>query len=354
MPVNNSNTNDTLKFKGLNVIIIVVVFVIFSGNSVQSQDIHFSQLLSTPVLSNPANTGISDESLRVATDYRNQWASLGAPFNTFYASVDNKIIIRNQFFGVGIIAVHDQSSGTRLTAEDVYFSLSYSRFLKNHQFTIGVQPGLAYRNFNPNGIMFGTQFDPSSNSYNPNLPSMENNLGENTHYFDLNVGFLWRANIKNMVPAAGFSLSHINRPIVSFMGDSSDNRLPIKFNLQGQITIPVHSKYDITPCYLFSYVPGARELVFGGIGGYKPENFFIPVKKIYVLNLYRINPARNIDAIIVGGGVKFSKIDVGISYDINVSSLAHATNLRGAFELSLIYSGGGQKNKNVVEPCFIY
>ena len=354
--MSNYNLNDkrVLQFKGLNVIIIVLVSLFFFRNSIIAQDVHFSQLLSTPVLTNPANTGISDEQLRFATDYRNQWASIGIPYNTFYASLDNKLSIRNQLFGIGIAFVHDQSSGYSLSAEKTLLSVSYSMFYKNNQFVIGIQPSLVYKYFSNSGLTFGSQYDPYGRVFNQNLPSYENHLNDYMHYLDLNVGILWRANIKSLIPIAGFSISHFTRPMESFMNDSSGNHLHREFTFHGQLTIPVNQKYDVTPCFLFSYIPGARELLAGGIGGYNPGNFFIPVKKIYVINLYRINPARNIDAIIIGGGFKFLKFDLGISYDINVSSLSRATNFRGAFEVSLIYTGGARKTGNVVEPCFIY
>jgi type IX secretion system PorP/SprF family membrane protein len=355
-PMSNYNLNNKygLKFKGLNVIIIVLVSLFFLRNSMFAQDIHFSQLLSTPVLTNPANTGITNDQLRFATDYRNQWTSIGYPYNTFYTSLDKQITVRNQLFGIGIAFIHDRASVNSLSAEKTLLSLSYARFYKNHEFIIGIQPALVYKYFSNNGLTFGSQFDPAVERYNQNLPNYENHLNDYMNYFDLNIGILWRANIKSFLPVAGFSMSHIGRPLESFMDDSSGFRLPLKYTFHGQVTIPVNNKYDITPCYLFSYTPGAREFIAGGIGGYSPGNFFIPVKKIYVINLYRINPARNIDAIIIGGGFKFAQIDCGISYDFNVSSLSKVTNFRGAFEVSLIYTGGTGKKNAAVEPCLIY
>jgi hypothetical protein len=105
---------------------------------------------------------------------------------------------------------------------------------------------------------------------------------------------------------------------------------------------------------MFGYTKGAREYLEGGIEGYYPENLFIPVKKIYIINMFRVNPFLNVDALIIGAGIRFFKFDIGITHDINVSSLHYATNFNGAFEISLIYTGGGNKPKNIVEPCFIY
>ena len=354
MSIYNLNNKDISKFRGLNVIIIVIVSLFFFRNSIYAQDIHFSQILSTPVVTNPANTGIFDGQLRVTSDYRNQWANIGVPFNTFYTAIDKKLIISNQLFGIGGLVIHDQSSSSNLSADKMFLSLSYSRFYKNHQFVIGIQPGMVYKYFSANGITFGSQFDPANSRFDPNLPSQENNLVDNRYYFDVNIGILWRAHIRNALPEAGFSISHINRPIESFTSDNDAYRLPLKYTFHAQINLPINAKYDLTPCFLFSHTPGAREFVIGAIGGYSPDNFFIPVKKLYALNLYRLNPERNIDAIIIGGGVKFSKLDVGISYDINVSSLHQATNFNGAFEISLIYTGAGSRPKSAVEPCNIY
>ena len=44
-----------------------------------SQDLHFSQFMNSPLLINPANTGfIPDGDFRLGANYRNQWASVSA------------------------------------------------------------------------------------------------------------------------------------------------------------------------------------------------------------------------------------------------------------------------------------
>ena len=90
------NIVNVLKFKCLNLIIIVFVASFFIKNTIYGQDIHFSQFLTTPILTNPANTGISDDNLRIANNYRNQWAKINVPFNTLYISLDKKLSLFNQ------------------------------------------------------------------------------------------------------------------------------------------------------------------------------------------------------------------------------------------------------------------
>jgi type IX secretion system PorP/SprF family membrane protein len=352
MPISNSNNEQKLKFIGLNVIIFVIAFLFFFKNNILAQDVHFSQFLTTPIFINPANTGTSDEDTRFATNYRNQWSNIDVPFTTFYCSLDKKLFLFDQQFGIGGFIIHDQSS-TYLATDKFVLSLSYSRFYKNNLFVFGIQPGFVNKYYN-NGLTFGSQFDASSERFNYNLPSGENNLNSNIYYFDLNMGFLWKTHIKTILPVAGFSISHLTRPVESFATGASGTRLPLKYLFHGQATIPIDSKYDVVPCFMFGYTRGAREFLGGAVEGYCPQNFFVPVKKIYIIDMFRVNPIINIDAFVIGAGVRFLALDIGITHDINVSSLHNATNFNGAFEISLLYTGGGNKPKNIVEPCFIY
>jgi type IX secretion system PorP/SprF family membrane protein len=342
-----------MKFKWLNIIIFVIAASFFFKNSILAQDVHFSQYFTTPLLVNPANTGVSGDDMRISNNYRNQWAKIDAPFNTFYFSLEKKLQVYHRQFGIGGSIIHDQSSSFNLTAEKFQLSLSYTRFYNNQQFVFGIQPGIVFKYYNSNGITFGSQFDPITGKFDPSLPSQENLLNDHMVYFDFNAGVLWQTLIKSMKPMAGFSIGHINRPTESFSASGSGSPLALKYTFHAQVEIPLNSRFDVTPCFLFGYTPGAREFVAGGIGGYSVNNFFIPVKKVYAINMYRINPVTNIDAIILGGGVKILSIDIGITYDINVSSLHNATNFQGAFEVSLVYSGGF-KPKPTIEPCIIY
>ena len=60
------------------------------------------------------------------------------------------------------------------------------------------------------------------------------------------------------------------------------------------------------------------------------------------------------DALIFTTGIKFEHIDIGISYDYNISQLKTVTNSRGAFEFSLIYYGPATSLSNITIPCDRY
>ena len=334
----------------INLIILVSSFSIIN---LKAQDIHFSQFYAAPLLTNPANTGMSGENFRIANNYRNQWAKIGVPFETFCTSIDKKLIILNQAFGVGGLVIHDQSSSYNLSANEFFLSLSYSRIINNQLITIGLQPGFVYKSYNLKDLTFGTQFDPLSELYNSNMPTLESGLDDHLHYFDLNFGIFWSTLLEKFIPSAGISVNHLNIPLQKFSTSSSGTRLPPRITLNSEVIVPFRSKIDLIPRILYSYTPGATELLLGSTGNYSLEKSFITVKELYAAAMVRINPVRNIDAMIFGGGVKFMNFDIGLTYDFNISPLRKATNFNGAFEISLIYIGGKHARKSIYQPCFI-
>jgi type IX secretion system PorP/SprF family membrane protein len=344
---------DKSNFKRSRLIIQLFVVLLLNGITIMAQDSHFSQFYAAPLLTNPANTGMSGEDIRIANNYRNQWAKIGTPYETITTSLDSRLTILNQWFGIGGMVLHDQSSSFNLSANEFLLSLSYSKIFNNQQFTLGLQPGYVSRSYNLKGMTFGSQFDPSSQIFNATLPNLESGLNNELHYFDLNVGIFWRSQIRYIMPSAGIAVSHLNMPVQMFSTSSSGIRLTMKMTFNGEVFVPINNKFDLTPCVLYSYTPGTHELLLGSIGDYSLNKLNIPVKKLYAVMMFRLNPPRNIDAFILGGGAEFLRFNLGITYDLNISPLSTITNFNGAFEISLIYTGRRRSQKNVNQPCYI-
>ena len=338
---------------GLSTKVAAVLFMLMLLPAARAQDIHFSQFFSSPLLINPANTGMSGGGLRFSNNFRNQWAKIGVPFQTLCSSLDSKVVLYNQTFGIGGLLLYDQSSSYNLSAYQFMLSFSYSRIINNQQFTIGIQPGLVFKSYNLKDLTFYSQFDPSGQVFNPSLPSLESGLGEKLKYIDLNIGFSWRTLISTITPSAGITVSHLNMPVERFETSSAGIRLPMKLTFNGQVIIPVNKKYDLTPELLYSYTPGAYELLTGTIEGYGISSPAIPLRKIYAVTMIRVNPPRNVDALILGGGAKFLNFDLGLSYDFNISPMHKVVSFTGAFEVSLVYTGINRNHKNTGEPCYI-
>jgi type IX secretion system PorP/SprF family membrane protein len=331
----------------------VLYFVMcLQSETIRSQDVHFSQFYAAPLLLNPANTGMAEEDLRITANYRNQWAKIGSPYETTSTSIEKRMVINDQAFGIGAVILHDQSSSFNLSANDFFFSLSYSRIIKNQQLFFGIQPGFVMKSFNPDGLTFGSQFDQSLELFNSALPNLESGMTGRVNYFDLNVGIYWRTFIKYIMPSAGLSISHVNLPVEQFTTAANGVKLPLKMTLTGDVTITLSNKIGFTPRMLYSYMAGANELLMGSSGSYKIGSFDFPVKKLFAVAMVRVNPARNIDAFIVGGGSELEKFSLELTYDFNISPLWTVTNFNGAFELSFIYTGGRRKQEGANRPCY--
>jgi type IX secretion system PorP/SprF family membrane protein len=320
---------------------------------ISAQDIHFTQIQASPLQINPANTGVTYASLRLVNNYRNQWRTIEAPYNTIGVSLDKGLHIRNQNFGIGGLMLHDVSSPYELSVNKFYLSAGYSKFYRNHQFSVGLQPGMVFKHINTANLTFHSQFDQNTGQFDPSLPSNEDNLQEKATYFDLNFGFLWRARIRNFRPSAGFSVFHLTRPVEGFFSGIDSSRLAFRYNLHGSVLIPLPGNFDITPAILYSAVPGSNAFIGGGILGFSLENPLLAIQRIYTLGLFRANPARNFDALMIGAGLQSKRLEVAVSYDMNLSSIRKVNNFYGAFEVSLIFRSIIFKSKDLAEPCYM-
>ena len=72
--------------------------------------------------------------------------------------------------------------------------------------------------------------------------------------------------------------------------------------------------------------------VFGGAYGLNLNADETNATNLYLGSWYRWG-----DALIPYVGLEFSEMQFGVSYDVNISKLKPASNMRGGMELSLIY-----------------
>jgi len=337
----------------LKVVNLILVLIIYTSVKIYAQDIHFSQLKSTPLFINPANTGTAFSDFRFTNDYRNQWQKIDDPYNTLMLAFDSRITVFNRQSGIGAMMVHDQSLSNYVNTDKFFLSFSHSFFFKHHRIIIGLQPGYILKKINSNILTYGNQFDPGSQIFNPSLSSNEDDLNEDINYFDLNGGILWQSRIKTFIPSFGVGINHINRPVESFFADETGKPLPLKYTFHGNIIIPISQKYSVEPQALYSYTKGSKEFVGGVLFSYFPGQQDAGLKRIYGISALRINPVRNFDALILGAGLEIAGFDICFSYDVNVSSLRKVSRYQGAYEISLIFNANRKRGDHKAEPCFM-
>jgi type IX secretion system PorP/SprF family membrane protein len=308
----------------------------------RAQEVSFTMFKSNPLYLNPALTGDFSGDWRLAGNFRNQWSAASDPFRTATISFDKKVYILDQKFGVGIFMLNDESGTGGLVYNKVYASLSYERAINNNYVKAGLQVGMVFGSFNDWMV-----WDNSSGSFIS--PSGEEGLGESTSFPDVNFGLAWKRNINIFEPEAGISLSHLNSPNKSFLG--GDYKEGMKITFHSNIKIKLNDKIYLEPAILYITKDKSGNTILGTNIGYKIRNKRIPLRQVYGGAYLRNGLLDDTDAFAVHAGTTIRRIDLGFSYDFNMSDLGGTGGSLGTFELSFIYRSISTVLNSYSIPC---
>jgi type IX secretion system PorP/SprF family membrane protein len=346
--------------------ILLVFLFVFSLSDVFSQDVHLSQFYNSDHFLNPAKVGDYDGDFRATLDYRNQWRQIDKqPISTYMLSFDHMFMIKRHEFDAGIFAVSDRFSGSEfnvISNSNVdYFvnntkllaTIATDYYLKENKFRFGIQAGMAMSATDPQNQSYDNQWVYVLGDFDKLLSSKEVINISMKRYFDLNIGVEWSRKMGSFEPKIGFSLHHVNRPKESFW-DNSTERLRARKVFFAETYYQISQKYSLHPKFLMMWTTKTNDMVLGANVSMKLDDKTIPF--VYGGLHYRHGVVRIFDAIIPTIGTKYKKIDVALSYDINLSSLSKNTysNRKGSFELSLIYTGASTLPKKLLIPCERY
>lgn len=319
--------------------------------SIFAQDVHFSQAGAAPLIFNPAQTGNFYGSWRFAHSFRTQWKAIGQPYNTLSFSFDKSMIVANKKFYAGLVLLDDKSGVIGLHKSGIMVSGAYQFLLVNSILRFGLQGGVFNLGYNLDGATVPSQYDHSIGGFNPDLPYNEPHLGESNFYPDLNVGLLYKVLIGKYNSEIGVAAFHVNQPNYSFYKDDSI-KMDIAYKTHFSMKFPAGEKINIQPGTYFISMAHANNLLFGG-----DVLLDVPPNKnrlhaLYAGTYIRTGFDRTTDALIIVLGAKLFQFNIGISYDVNISELQGATQKRGAFELSISYTGMGKQINPATIPCF--
>lgn len=315
-----------------------------------SQDPHFSQFFASPLTLNPAFTGKFDGTLRMAGDYRNQWPTFNRAFTTTTLSVDFPIISDriafNDTWGVGIMAYSDQSANSALRLNYLTVSTAFHKGLDEdgyHQLGAGFQATYSNMLLNITSLKFEDQLTPFG--FTGTTTEIFNNSNLKNNYFDLNAGVLYTGSTNDDNNFyAGISMYHLTRPQHHFTGTFFLLNSRTTFHAGGYF--PVGSG-TLHLSGLYSTQAQASETVVGGAMQLKVADNSDKPTSVYIGSWMRMN-----DAIIPYVGLEFNDFRLGVTYDVNVSSLKPASQARGGTEISLIYTRRPENRKSLPCPKF--
>jgi type IX secretion system PorP/SprF family membrane protein len=339
-----------------------VVFTFFlllsTMGLLKSQDPHFSQFFASPLTLNPALTGKFNGAVRVAGNYRDQWPAINQAFVTGTVSVDAPILTNalpvSDVWGIGLTVLNDKTANGILRSNYASFSTAYHKGLDedgNHQIGVGFQATYASKRLDGLALKFsdGLQLDGTWLT-SPTEPV--NQQVVNTQYFDASAGLLYNGSTNGRNNFyGGLSVYHINRPKETFIGGSYLLNPRFTAHAGGGFPLADGTK-TIYFNTIYSTQASAKELVVGGAMALMAGGDETTPINVYTGVWGRFN--NQTDAVIPYVGLDYSNFSLGITYDINISTLRPGSQSRGGLEVSLIYikSASRQGGREIRCPRF--
>jgi len=305
-----------------------------------AQDLHFSQFMNSPLLTNPANTGfIPSGDYRLGANFRNQWASVSAfPYKTMSAFGDVQLMQNTDntgWLGLGGVILRDVAGTGSLTSTKIYGSAAYHQMINAGSLvSLGFNVGWANKNIKTGDLTFPSQWNGRFFDVHQTADAPKFDVN-NINYLDMQVGMNYAYfPTDNIYFNAGFSAMHINRPRESFFDAESgiDNRIPVRYTGFLNGSFKASENVIVNPNVYVSLQAKSYEIV-GGLNAH--YNLSGDGEKVLIGGVYY----RYKDAIIPMVGLGYKDVTFTFTYDATTSSLNSFNNTRGAFEFSIIKQG---------------
>jgi len=297
---------------------------------VYSQDIHFSNYYYSPLYLSPAKTGAFAGTYRLGANVRDQFSSfIEKPYQSLMAYADMPIAFGlkpHHWIGVGMNIYADKAGDLAFQNTGAHLSLAYHYALKDDYktvITLGLQYGMTQRNINGDNysseLTINRQTDPDQATLDNFSPS----LG------DINFGLsLKNWTSKTSYLDIGASIYHLTQSDFRFTGSSIDNPVRRRLNAYAEYHIQSTDQLAIKPVIVYSKMYLFQNL-FGQFNiEYRPNKKSDTIIKGGIG--YRVGDAAQFLA-----GMVYKGWDIGLTYDLTVSSAASYNNRYGGIELGL-------------------
>jgi type IX secretion system PorP/SprF family membrane protein len=332
---------------------ITHLVIIVSSYPVIAQDKLFTQAFAHPVDLNPALSGAIDGRYRVTIAYRDQWQSfVESPYTTTGIYGDLKIIPAQQkddYFGAGFSLIADRTAIYNVNQNILTLYGSYHKALnadRKQYLSAGLNVGIAQRNVNYEDIYFNDQFnglDQYSLGTAEILPS--NNFG----FMDVGLGVTYRTALADYSGLIfGISVDHLPGSSISFYNHSIDQeieypdvKLDRKFTAMLSMELASNESIAVLPRLMWQSegphkMLSAAALVKFDITNYDTQAFHAGGGvRLTQTSSNGMKPS----ALYLMAAYQIEGLLIGLSHDITTSNLGAQSPGRGAFELSISFTG---------------
>lgn len=325
---------------------IILISVMIMPFLIKAQDIHFSQFNETPVLLNPAMSCTAFDT-RIIANYKNQWASVTSPFQTYGISIEKALKhlkLKKAYTGMSLSIYNDKAGDAGLGS--LLVNLGFNAVVKTGEYTkfsAGLGGGINYRTINPSKLQWESQYNGSN--YDQALASGESVPKSTLLQADFVGGLAYHyAKSERYISSQdgtkfdiGFSAFHYNKPNYSFAG-SGDKQFA-KFIVHSNFDIGIkNAGVAIVPSILYTRQGPSQEINVGCLFKYiiQDQSVYTGIKKpsaIAIGAFYRVG-----DAFIPSLLFQYDKYAFGVSYDINISQLTGVSKAKGGLEFSLRFN----------------
>lgn len=323
-----------------------IFIILISNTTLYAQGIHFTQYFNAPLLLNPANTALmSANDYRLGVNYRKQWGGIPVPYTTASGFADFQLL-RNQnltnWMGLGLAMYSDKAGDGQLALGRYEGFIAYHIQTGNFSmFSVGLSGAYVQRSVDFSRLSYDRQWDGFK--FNQGLATGEPNPGiQKTSYTDISAGinYAYYPNEFTYIKF-GLGLAHVNSPKESFY--NFDNKIALRPTVNIDALFNTSEAFTLNPSVYYTRQSNAQELVYGvQVTAFLSEdNFGNPTSLI--AGVYH----RYGDAVAPVLGFEWSGVRFTSSYDFTLSSLTPDNNLKGGFEMSLVYQGlySGQRDK---------
>lgn len=313
-----------------------------------AQDLHFSQILQSPILLNPGATGVYDGWERGVIHHRNQWLGANTQFMSTAVAADMTLFKNPRkntaYLGAGLSFFNDIGGDAKFGIQTAALTVSGVIPMGGAgQLSLGIQGGYGMRKGDMSKLLYESQW--SGGAFDPNLVSGEGDALNSFSYLDASTGIFYQfdggsttfARNNDMKLQVGLAVYHANAPLMKYRAGGTE-KLERKYVGMINYAMDIPSTdwaYDVQ---FVQFVQGGHfETIFGGLirkrfqQGTKQTGF--SQDATFGFGSY----IRLKDAIIPTVQVDFKGFRFGLSYDVIVSRMRKSYG-GGSIELSLSYT----------------
>lgn len=314
--------------------ILIIIFVLFGCTSLWSQDPVLSQYFNAPLMNNPALAAYGNKSMHVYANYRQQWIGAGSSYNTMLASVTGKVLkgylSDTDALGMGAMFMSDISLDGAFKSTYASANVAYLLSLDQEGSTkvgIGLAGLYGSRRIDFSSLTFSSQF--SSHGFNTTLPTGESALGAMNDYFSLSAGMLFTHRNENSNIVFGAAGYHFNSPRQTSVSDVYE-QLPTRYVVHGSIEYLLTKQLSMELNTMFQSQAANNYFMSGVIGRYYPSTFEDGSTSFSTGLFYR-----NTKTVVPYIGISRKAFQLGLTYDINMSSGGAFSNAMKSWELGM-------------------